>query len=165
MSAIFHPGTCESARACGSPFSISSRFNLSGDLNVFQKLLPRISMECRESIVFVHIVIGNGEGPHSLEVQRQFARLSHLSNLKTAYSSGVLKETWTEGEDENEDRELSFRGGSMTYLLKTLEYRGIRTVLYLERYSEAFVQDSVMSGRWIGLGRDTVEAGEDRDRM
>lgn len=152
-------------RMRGDLLSPSSTHDISGDMKVFQKLLPKMSRECRELIVFVHLVIVTGGGPYSSNVQRQFASLSHLSNLKTAYISGVLEETPTEGEVENEDTVLVFRGRSMTHLLKTLEYRGIRTVLYLERYSEEFVQNSVVSGRWEELGRDTVKAREDRDRM
>lgn len=112
-----------------------------------------------------HLVIGKGEGPYSLDVQRQFARLNRLSNLKTAYISGILEKDPIQGGDENEQMTLSFHGVSTSYLLKTLEFRDIRTVLHLERYSEEFEQNSVMSGRWELLGCDTVEAREDRDRM
>ena len=131
-------------------------------MNVIQKLLPEMRISCRASVIFVHLVIGNGD---SSEVQRQFASLGHLSNLKTAYISGMLEETLTEDDKDNERMGLSFRGVSTSDLLPTLECRGIRTVLYLEHYSESFERKSVRFGKWQELGRDSTEAEEDRDRM
>lgn len=145
--------------------SITPKFDISGDMKVIQKLLPKMRRGCRASIIFVHLVIGNGGGPFSSEVQRQFASLSHLSNLKTAYISDILEETLTEDEEDNERMGLSFRGRSTSDLLPTLEYRGIRTVLYLEQYSESFERNSVQFGKWQELDRDTAEAEEDRERM
>ena len=145
--------------------SNSSNFDISGDMKVIQKLLPKMRIDCRASILFVHLVIGNDGGPHSSEVQRQFASLSQLSNLKTAYISGILDENLTKDEDDDERMGLSSRGRPTLYLLKTLEYRGIRTVLYLEQYSENLERNCVRYGKWQELGCDTAGAEEDRDRM
>ena len=128
--------------------SISSKYEISGDMKVFQKLLPRIILEWRELMVFVHLFVGNGGGPYSSEVQQQFASLSHLSSLKTAYISGVLDDPSAQWEEDDERLGLSYRGRSTAYLLKTLEYRGIRTALYLEQHWESFERDSVRSEKW-----------------
>lgn len=50
--------------------SISPKFDISGDMKMIQKLLPEMRIDCRASIIFVDLVIGNGGGSYSSEVQQ-----------------------------------------------------------------------------------------------
>lgn len=152
-------------------------FGISGSMGVFKRFSPEMSLECRRSVLFVHIAIGK-EGPWSLEVQEQFARLGSLPGLETVYVSGVLDDA-DDGVDDDEDEgpatdceyrarmALSYRGRSTMHLLKTLEFRNIRSVLCLDAYSERFARVNVRAGRWRKIARcgDAVKAKEDREMM
>ena len=134
-------------------------FNLSVDMEVFAQISSSNSLEWRASIAFAYLVIGKGGlFTRGSKIQRIFAFLDSLPNLKTAYISVIF-------EDDRTPTGFPDRSTNDLLFLKNIERRGIRTVLCLEGCSENFMWDNVRSGKWRKTGCDTVEVEDDRERM
>lgn len=129
-------------------------------MGVFKRFLPEMSLECRRSILFVHIAIGK-EGPWSVEVQEQFARLGSLPGLETVYVSGVLDDAHDDVDDEDEGpaTDCEYRARM------ALSYRGRSTMHSSRRSSFETFGPCCVSTRIRNVSRGSMSEPGDGGRL
>ncbi|KAF6219046.1 hypothetical protein HO133_005590 [Letharia lupina] len=134
-------------------------------MEVLNELFPKMGLECRGSIVFIHLACCDGD-PNSFEVEHLKSAEPQdrlCSGVVHLWSGLVQRERG--GELEYSDpTTMSYRVASAPYVHRIMEHPGIRIVLYRDQDPES-VEQTVRPGNWREVGRDTIEAEEHRDRM